>query len=421
MGLHRHIEVHGSMPTIGAGKRRGAEDGRAALIEEVRLSGLRGRGGAAFPTARKLRAVAHGGGRPIVVVNAAEREPGSLKDVTLLQSAPHLVLDGGALAAKAVGAEELIVCVCERASDTKQCVLGAVRERARLEGDPMKVSVVSVPGEYVAGHELALVAHLNGAPAKPTFTPPMPFERGVRRRPTLVNNAETLAHLALIARHGADWFRQLGTGAQPGSTLLTLLGPVGHQGVFEIEMGAPLSTLIDAAGGTSTNPRAALVGGYAGTWIDGDALTDLSLSDEDLEPYGASLGAGVVSLLGEDACGVAETVRVARWLADESAGQCGPCVNGLDALAGVLEEIAAGIAGSEPQRRVDQLGALVQRRGACSHPDGTFGFIASAMEVFRSEMEWHAQHGPCQKCKRPSKLPLPPGVTREPPRKRAQA
>ena len=180
-----------------------------------------------------------------------------------------------------------------------------------------------------------------------------------------------MAHLALIARHGAEWFRELGTVAQPGSSLITLLGPVGHQGVYEIDIGAALSTVIDAAGGLSGPPRALLVGGYAGTWIDAEALSDINLCDEELEPYGASFGAGVVIVLGQEACGVAETVRVARWMADQSAGQCGPCVHGLDALATVLEETVTGVAGSDPQRRIDELQALVRGRGACSHPDGT--------------------------------------------------
>ena len=144
-GLARHLEVHGSMPSIPTGRRGGAQEARAALIEEVSLAGLRGRGGGAFSTARKLRAVAEARGKPIVVVNGAEREPASLKDVTLLGCAPHLVLDGGALAAKAVGAEELIICVCEWSSDAMQSVSRAVEERKGLAGDPAKVSVVGVP------------------------------------------------------------------------------------------------------------------------------------------------------------------------------------------------------------------------------------------------------------------------------------
>ena len=192
-----------------------------------------------------------------------------------------------------------------------------------------------------------------------------------------------------------------GTVAQPGSSLITLLGPVGHQGVYEIDIGAALSTVIDAAGGLSGPPRALLVGGYAGTWIDAEALSDINLCDEELEPYGASFGAGVVIVLGQEACGVAETVRVARWMADQSAGQCGPCVHGLDALATVLEETVTGVAGSDPQRRIDELQALV--RVEAMQPSGRSRPIHRQRHGrLEHEIQWHAQNGPCAKCRRPA-------------------
>ena len=268
--------------------------------------------------------------------------------------------------------------------------------------------MTAVPGDYVAGQESALVNHLNGGPAIPTFTPPMPFEQGVRRRPTLINNAETLAHVALIARHGSQWFRQLGTPTQPGSALVTLSGPVAHPGVYEIEHGASLSSLIDAAGGTTAGVRAALIGGYAGTWVGGELLRGLALSDEHLAPHGASLGAGVVLLLSEDACPVAETARVARWLAGQSSGQCGPCVNGLDALAATVEEIAAGTAQANATQRIARLAALVRRRGACGHPDGAVNFILSAVETFAADFADHARHGGAMHACDPESCRFPP-------------
>ncbi len=184
-----------------------------------------------------------------------------------MKSLPHLVLDGGQLAAEAVGANELIVCVCESAPASIESIAAAIEERAGIGGARLAMSVAAVPGGYVAGQESALVNLLNGGPALPTFTPPMPFEQGVRRRPTLINNAETLAQVALIARHGAQWFRQLGTAGQPGSALVTLSGPLANPGVYEIEHGASLTSLIEAAGGTTARLRGALIGGYAGTWI----------------------------------------------------------------------------------------------------------------------------------------------------------
>src|SRR4029077_17906826 len=369
MSLGEHVRTHGELPLERRRRRH-----ESPLIELVERAGLRGRGGAGFPTATKLRAVAGARRRAIVVINAAEGEPASLKDRTLCQMLPHLMLDGGALAASAVGADELIVCVCESSPRSIESVAAAIEERLGIPGAPARVHLSVVPSGYVASQESALVNHLNGGSALPTFTPPMPFQQGVRRRPTLVNNAETLAHLALIARHGSEWFRELGTPSQPGSALVSLSGPVTHPGVYEIENGASLSSLIDAAGGKTGRPRAVLVGGYAGSWIDGELLRGVALSDEYLAPHGSSLGAGVLALLSEDACPVAETARVARWLADEGAGQCGPCLNGLGALATTVEEIAAGTAQSSSRRRIDRLAGLVRRRGACGPPDGAVGF-----------------------------------------------
>jgi NADH:ubiquinone oxidoreductase subunit F (NADH-binding) len=234
----------------------------------------------------------------------------------------------------------------------------------------------------------------------------MPFEQGVRRRPTLVANAETLAHVALISRHGPDWFRELGSATEPGSALLTLSGPVAHPGVYEIEQGASLGSLIAAAGGCAGRPRAVLVGGYAGAWIDGSLLHGVALSDERLAPHGASLGAGIVVLLSEHACPVAETVRVAGWLAEQSAGQCGPCVNGLAALAGALREMLHGARQADASQRIERLASLTSRRGACAHPDGAVRFILSALQVFAAEFADHARHGPCDACAYPAELPL---------------
>jgi NADH:ubiquinone oxidoreductase subunit F (NADH-binding) len=408
MSLDEHIAVHGDAPTYPRPRGRGRR-AESPLITQIEQSGLRGHGGAGFPTATKLRAVAGSGKRAIVVVNATEGEPASLKDRTLMQTLPHLVLDGAQLAAQAVGAEELIVCLCESNHASLEHTAQAISERRRMPADSARTHLTAVPGDYVAGQESALVNHLNGGPAIPTFTPPMVFQQGVRRRPTLVANAETLAHVALIARHGADWFRELGTPSQPGSALVTLAGAVAHPGVYEIEHGASLASLIEAAGGTRTTsqPRALLLGGYGGNWIDGRLLRGVSLSDEHLAAHSASLGAGVVFLLSADACPVAETARVTRWLASQSAGQCGPCVNGLSSIATSVEEIADGIAPADAPQRIARLAALVRRRGACGHPDGAARFVTSALDAFAPELADHARHGPCDGCAHPGELPLP--------------
>src|ERR1019366_1164704 len=185
MALEEHLALHGPLPLGRGGRRRQLRERAAMLIDEIERAGLLGRGGAAFPTATKMRAVADARGRAIVVANAAEGEPASLKDRTLLETLPHLVLDG------AVIADEVIVCVCETAGQSIEAVEHAIAERSRsseLAAGSPKVRLATVPSHYVAGQESALVNYINGGAAKPTFTPPMPFEQGVRRRPTLVDN-----------------------------------------------------------------------------------------------------------------------------------------------------------------------------------------------------------------------------------------
>jgi NADH:ubiquinone oxidoreductase subunit F (NADH-binding) len=404
MTLAYHEAVHGPLPLV---HRRRGETTPQALLEELERSGLRGRGGAGFPTAAKLRAVAAARGRACVLVNVGEAEPASRKDRTLTRALPHLVLDGGELVAATLGARELILAVCESAQSSADSLAMAIAERHSRGA--MHARIVSVPERYVASQETALVSHVNGAPALPTFAPPRPFERGVAGRPTFVGNAETLAHLALIARHGANWFRALGTAADPGSALVTLSGPVARPGVYEIALGTPVSSLLDVAGGLTARAYGVLLGGYGGSWIAGEHLDDLLLADQALEPYGASMGAGVVLVLSEGSCPVAEVARLARWLASESAGQCGPCVHGLDAIADELDWIAGtGAArGEGATGRIAQLAALVRRRGACGHPDGTVRMVLSALAAFPAEFADHARHGACERCLTTSELKLP--------------
>jgi NADH:ubiquinone oxidoreductase subunit F (NADH-binding) len=407
LGLAEHRALHDELPSIDD-----RHDG-PALIELIEASGLRGRGGGGFPAGAKLRAVAgarkHARSHPVVLVNGAEGEPASFKDRTLLQTLPHLVLDGAEVAARAIGAEEIVLAVCDSAADALAGVRGALDERARQPSrSPLRARLVAVPNSYLAGQESALVNLVGGGPPRPTFTPPLPFERGVGGRPTFVSNVETLAHIALIARRGSDWFRELGLASQPGSALVTLSGiQLAYPGVYEIEVGSPLSALLDAAGGLQDAPRALLFGGYSGGWVDGSLLRGVALSDEHLAPYGAALGAGVIVLLSPETCPVAELTRLTRWLAAQSTRQCGPCLFGLDTIATTVEQVMRGKAPRDTWRRLAGLGAVVRRRGACTHPDGAVRMLSSALEVFADELSDHARHGPCSACERPSELPRP--------------
>jgi NADH:ubiquinone oxidoreductase subunit F (NADH-binding) len=378
------------------------------VFAEVERSGLKGRGGASFPMATKLRAVAERRGPRFVVANGTEGEPASAKDKALLSIAPHLVLDGAVLAAQVVGAREAIVCVERTATPIANVVEAAIAERERTRHDPVQLRLERTPSRYVSGEESALVAWLNGGEAKPAFVPPRPFEKGVRGRPTLVQNVETLSHLALIARFGGDWFRALGTEADPGSALVTCSGSFEYRGVSEIPLGLPLARLFEAASTDMSDVQAVLVGGYFGTWLPREALETVRLSNASLQTYGASFGCGVVAALPQDHCGLVESARVARWLASQSAGQCGPCVNGLDAIARALEVLVRGDKKGDALRHLDRWLTMVKGRGACKLPDGTARFVASSLEVFAHEIDLHGRKGRCSAPRQSRPLfPLP--------------
>jgi NADH:ubiquinone oxidoreductase subunit F (NADH-binding) len=308
------------------------------------------------------------------------------------------------VAARAVGAREAIIAVPERDKRLQHGLETAVAARGKRRGEP-RFALVTVPDSYLSGQESALVNYLSGGQSKPSYGM-RPFERGVRRAPTLVQNVETLSHLALIARHGASWFRELGTPEDPGSALITLTGAVAAPGVYEIEHGMPLSELLATAGVTG-ELTAVLIGGYFGSWLPASELPRLDLAPRLLAARGASLGAGIVVALGVSACPVAETARVADYFAAESAGQCGPCVNGLAAIADNVQQLATGTADARARRDVERWVTELPRRGACAHPDGASRFIASALEVFAAEFRDHARHGTCDRCHADAVLPTP--------------
>ncbi|HEX3493534.1 MAG TPA: NADH-ubiquinone oxidoreductase-F iron-sulfur binding region domain-containing protein [Streptosporangiaceae bacterium] len=386
--------------------------GPSGLIAEAEAAGLTGRGGAAFPVYRKLAAVAgqaRDRRRAVVVANGAEGEPASGKDAALLWGAPHLVLDGLQLAAQATGATEAFLYV-HRGEELSRRLLGALRQRSAAGLDQLEVEFVQAPDAFLAGEESALVSWINGGPARPAFKQPPVYERGVAGLPTLVQNVETLAHLGLIARFGAGWFRAAGTPAEPGTMLVTVHRADGTRYITETGLGTPLSALLPdeltRTGGGGHEVTAVLAGGYHGAWLAPRQAAGLALSNASLRPAGAFAGAGVLAALPAGRCGLAETARVGRYLALESAGQCGPCFNGLPHIAGALGELA----GPRPRRQaladVQRWAGLVTGRGACHHPDGFVRFVRSALTVFRAELDAHAS-GRCTATDHAPFLPVP--------------
>jgi len=402
MRLVEHEAIHGRLPLRGR-ERRGARG--HPLVEELELSGLYGLGGASFPTAAKLRAVAAERARPVVVVNATEGEPLSAKDRLLATYLPHLVLDGTAAVAAALGAAEVVVAVDTGSAEVAAIVDRAIRERPEFGRRGLSAVTALVADGYLSGQDTALLSALGGGSGRPSTTPPYPAQRGLRGKPTFVSNAETLAQVALIARYGADWFRQLGTEHDPGSRLVTVSGAVARPGVIEMAGGTPLRALLHAAGGLTGSVQAVLLGGYGGVWV-GAGAGDLELGEWALRQRRATLGPGVVFVLGADSCPVAEVARATRWLADESAGQCGPCIHGVDAIASALEELCWDGDRSGGYGRLERWCRLVTGRGACALPDGAARFVLSALGVFREAFDDHARHGRCDLCTETPLLPL---------------
>lgn len=373
-GLADHLDCYGALP-----KRSG--DLLISWLDDARLSG---RGGAGFPTGRKFAAVS--GDNPVVVGNGAEGEPLSRKDALLLTRAPHLVLDGLHIAADAVGADTVYLYVH---TDAVAAVRRALDERQAAGLDPYRVTVVQAPDTFVAGEESAAIRHIEGGPALPRDRVVPVAVSGVRKRPTLVNNVETLAHIALIARHGPEWFRSVGDPDDPGTMLVTLSGALDSEGVIEVPTGVPLTDLFDARA-----VSAVLIGGYHGSWLLADAFAGTRLSRTGLKSLGASPGAGIIHALGRTECGLARTAEIAGYLADESARQCGPCRNGLPRLSELLEELAYGRANDPLVKEIRRITRLVDGRGACRHPDGTARMVRSALMAFAADIEQH-RRGRC--------------------------
>jgi NADH:ubiquinone oxidoreductase subunit F (NADH-binding) len=389
VGIAEHERRYGPLPVTSPGR----------LIEEVDRSGLRGRGGADFPTGRKLRTLAAKRSVSAVVVNGSETEPASRKDGLLMAALPHLVLDGAVVAAETVGADEVIITLRESARAAGRALRQALTERS----DGIPVSVAFGPDAYVAGEESAVINRLEAGPPVPRFVPPRPFERGYRGKPTLIQNVETLAHLALIARYGAGWFREMGTEEDPGTFLATVSGAVAAPGVYELPFGTTVEGTIAAAGGPREPIQALLVGGYFGRWVRPEWITGMPLGRRTLADHDLSLGSGVLIALGASACGLHESARLARYLATQSAGQCGPCVHGLRAIAESFSALVEGVGDREEHARILRWTEEIPGRGACHHPDGAARLVRSALETFGDELAAHSR-ARCQA--RPAGLPL---------------
>jgi NADH:ubiquinone oxidoreductase subunit F (NADH-binding) len=372
-------------------------DDADALVEQVDLSGLLGRGGAAFPLGTKLRTVRDAGRRgseTVVVANGEEGEPASVKDRWLLRNRPHLVLDGLRLATAMVGASRAYVYVSDQLSAT--AVAGALGELNPETFGGAAVTVVTVEPTYVAGEETAAVRRINGGPAKPTDKPPRPFEEGVSGLPTMVSNVETLANLPFIHEHGSDGFRTVGTPMSPGTFLATVTGGGRPAALYEIPHGAAFSDLLTLHGLTADAVNGALMGGYFAGLLDTDIL-DATLDHESIRRLGSGLGCGAISILTED-CPVAVAASVMSYFDRENAGQCGSCFNGTAAMAAVTSALRDGVATNEDVARLERWSVVLRGRGACGTLDGATNVAASLLLRFPQLVARHLAND-CPACR----------------------
>ncbi len=366
------------------------------LLNEVDLSGLLGRGGAAFPLAVKVRTVRDNGrrcGGAVVVANGEEGEPASVKDRWLLRHRPHLVLDGLRLAARMVAADRVHVYVSDPLA--AEAVETALTELDAAVLDGLTVSVLTVEPGYVAGEETAAVRVINGGPAKPTDKPPRPFEQGVAGLPTLVSNVETLANLPFLQRYGSEAVRGQGTPMSPGTFLATITGAGRPPALYEIPHGLAFTDLLAAHGVPADQVRGVLMGGYFAGLLNRDIL-DASLDHETLRRLGSGLGCGAIAILTED-CPVAVAASVMAYYDRENAGQCGSCFNGTAAMSAVTEALRDGVATQDDLARLERWSVVLRGRGACATLDGATNVAASLLVQFPQVVARHLENG-CDTC-----------------------
>ena len=394
LDLEAHRDIFGPLPRLSAEE----------LITMTEQVDLRGHGGAAFPFARKLSAVMKNveanDCAPIVVVNATEGEPGSVKDKMLMIRSPYLILSGAALVAEAIGAEEIVIGVAgdELANRSIEAAIAAepgLRKIAR---------VVQMPDRFISGESGALVRGINGKRPVPPGRKILASDSGVADLPTLLSNAATFAQLAVLALLGPERYAAVGTPEEPGTVLLSVGGSAAHPAVVEVPTGVPLAAVLDMCQAPAGD--GVLVGGYHGMWMPASTAYVVPVSREGLAAVGGTLGSGIVLPLGDGTCPLGEVSRIASYLAGESAGQCGPCKLGLPSIARALAALIDGSGGIEALDVARRSAAGVAGRGACSHPDGVTRFVLSALDVFTEDLAAHVFHSSCGRPVR-GVLPLP--------------
>ncbi|MCU0300821.1 MAG: NADH-quinone oxidoreductase subunit NuoF [Candidatus Nanopelagicales bacterium] len=375
---------------------RGFELGPDALIQMVKDSGLRGRGGAGFPTGMKWGFVPQGDGKPhYLVVNADESEPGACKDIPLMLANPHALVEGCILTSYAIRANWAFIYVRGEVPHVHRRLRAAVREAYAAgylgrnimgSGFDLELVVHAGAGAYICGEETALLDSLEGRRGQPRLKPPFPAVAGLYASPTVVNNVETIANVPYIVRNGAEWLTQWGTEKSPGFKLMSVSGHVRRPGVYEVALGTTMRQLLEYAGGMrhGGEPKFWLPGGSSVPMLTAEHL-DLPLTYEDMAAAGTMLGTATPMVF-DDTVSVVKAIT--RWLdfyKHESCGKCTPCREGTGWIAGTLHRFEAGQGTEAELGMLEELCAQIMGRSFCALGDAAATPFPAALTHFRSE------------------------------------
>jgi NADH-quinone oxidoreductase subunit F len=377
-----------------------------AIVALVKESGLRGRGGAGFPTGMKWGFIPQGDGKPhYLVVNADESEPGTCKDVPLMLASPHTLLEGVIISAFAIRAERAFIYVRGEVLHVIRRLHQAVREAydAGLLGEDilgsgyrLDVVVHAGAGAYICGEETALLDSLEGFRGQPRLRPPFPAVAGLYASPTVINNVETIASVPAIVQNGAAWFRSMGTEKSPGFTIFSLSGHVTRPGQYEAPLGITLRELLDLAGGMRAGHRLKFwTPGGSSTPLLTDEHLDVPLDYEGVGATGSMLGSKALQVFDETTCVVRATLRWTEFYAHESCGKCTPCREGTYWMVQILRRLEAGEGDEQDLHTLIDTCDNIFGRSFCALGDGATSPIVSSIQLFREEYVEHMRNRGC--------------------------
>ena len=401
-GLKEYLG-RGGYEALGKALKNSSEE----LIKVVSDAGLRGRGGAGFPTGKKWQFTREASEQPhYLVLNGGEDEPGSKKDRVLLENLPHLVLEGSILGAYAIGATKAYLYINARYDAAMKSINDALDEAKSAgywgrnilgSGFDLDIEVVPAPHNYVAGEDTAVLEVLEGKKAWPRQKPPFPVTVGLFGKPTSLNNVETLANVAPIVLKGADWYRKFGTAESTGTMIFSLNDDVNRPGVYELPFGTPLRYLIEECGGGMKDGKkikAIMPAAPSSAFLPAEKI-DTPLDHNSMREAGAALGCGVVRLVAEGSCIVEEVLKIAEFFAAESCGQCPACRMETNTLAMMLKKVQAGQGGQAMLEQFSKILAFNKGKGFCNLIAMPGPPIESAIKLFPADFEAHLTTGKC--------------------------